>query len=173
MKKIQKPKEGEFSPYAIKYIDLAPDDGAVLKQLKAQIKITKDFILSLPEEKFEYRYAENKWTIKELLLHVIDTERIFCYRALRIARKDTTEHPGFDENLFAANSGADKRKIKDILKEYEAVRKATLLLFNGFERKALSRKGISNGKPLSVRAAAYMIAGHELHHIAIIKERYL
>jgi uncharacterized damage-inducible protein DinB len=173
MKKIQKPKDGEFAPYAIAYIDQFPDDGNILKLLKEQMKKTKEFFLSIPEEKLTYRYAEKKWSIKEILLHFIDTERIYGYRALRIARNDKIEHPGFDQELFISNVNADKRKVKDILKEYEAVRKATLLFFNGLERKALSRKGISNGNPLSVRAIPYLIAGHELHHLQVIKEKYL
>ena len=173
MKKIQKPKAIEFAPYAIMYVGLLPEDGQVLKHLKDQMKVTKEFFLSLPEEKLSYRYDEGKWTIKEILVHIIDTERIFAYRALRTAREDRAELPGFDQNNYVAHSGTDKRKLKEILREYESVRKATLTLFNGLERKALTRTGVANGNPISVRAAAYIAAGHELHHLNIIKERYL
>ncbi len=173
MRKIAKPKAVEFAPYAIMYVGLLPDDGQVLKHLKEQMKVTKEFFLSLPEEKLSFRYEEGKWTVKEILSHIIDTERIYIYRALRTAREDKTELPGFDQNNYVANAATDKRKLKEILKEYESVRKSMLTLFNGFERKALTRTGVANGNPISVRAVAYLIAGHELHHLNIIKERYL
>src|SRR6266496_1718669 len=100
MLKIQKPKEGEYSPYAIMYIKLLPDDGLIIKHLKGNFKTTKDFILSIPKEKLQYRYAEKKWTIKEILLHIMDDERIYAYRALRIARNDKTELPGFEQDDY-------------------------------------------------------------------------
>lgn len=173
MKKIEKPKEGEFPPYAIMYIGLLPDDGLVLKHLKNNMKATKDLILSLPEEKLLYRYAEGKWTIKELLVHIIDDERIYGYRALRFARNDATELPGFEQDDFARYSGANDRKLKSILKEYAAVRDSTIALFEGLEAAAFTRSGVANNNRATVRALAYHIAGHELHHINILKERYL
>jgi len=173
MKKIEKPREGEYAPYTIMYIGLLPDDGLVLKYLEDNLNATKDFILSLPEEKLTYRYAEGKWTIKEILVHIIDDERIYAYRALRFARNDKTELPGFEQDDYAIHSGANGRDIKDILKEFARVRHATISLFEGFDRDALLRAGVADGKVMSVRAAAYHIAGHELRHINIIKERYL
>ena len=173
MKKIEKPGEGEYAPYAIMYIGLLPDDGLVLKHLKDNLKATKNFILSLPEEKLTYRYGEGKWTVKEILAHVSDDERIYAYRALRFARNDKTELPGFEQDDYARWSGANERDIRDILKEFDTVRKATVSLFNSFDGKALVRAGTANGNVMSVRAAAYHIAGHELHHINLIKERYL
>src|SRR6516225_4273390 len=118
MKKIEKPPEGEYAPYAIMYIGLLPDDGLVLKHLRNNFKSTKELILSLPEEKLLYRYAPGKWTIKEILVHIIDDERIYTYRALRFARNDKTELPGFEQEDYTLNSGANERKLKDILKEY-------------------------------------------------------
>jgi uncharacterized damage-inducible protein DinB len=173
MMKIEKPKEGEYAPYTIRYIGLLPDDGLVLQHLEDNLKATTDFILSLPEEKLTSRYAEGKWTIKEILLHIIDDERIYAYRALRFARNDKTELPGFEQDDYAAHSGANGRHIKDILKEFATVRQATISLFEGLDREALVRVGVADGKVMSVRAAAYHIAGHELCHINIIKERYL
>jgi len=173
LKKIEKPKEGEYAPYAIMYIGLLPDDGLVLKHLQNNLKTVKDLVLSLPEEKLLYRYAKNKWTIKETLAHIIDDERIYVYRALRFARNDKTELPGFEQDDYAISSEANNRKIKEIMKEYETVRKATISFFNGLPKKALVRVGIANKNIMSVRAAAYHIAGHELHHINIIKEKYL
>jgi uncharacterized damage-inducible protein DinB len=173
MRKIEKPVEGEYAPYTMMYIGLLPDDGLVLKYLEENLKATKDFILSLPEEKLLYRYAEGKWTIREILVHLIDDERIYSYRALRFARNDKTELPGFEQDDYAIHSGANERELEDILKEFTTVRRATISLFEGFDRKALLRAGIASGNIMSVRAAAYHIAGHEMRHINIIKERYL
>jgi uncharacterized damage-inducible protein DinB len=173
MKKIEKPVEGEYAPYTIMYIGLLPDDGLVLKYLKENLKATKDFILSLPDEKLLHRYAEGKWTIKEILVHLIDDERIYDYRALRFARNDKTELPGFEQDDYAIHSGANERDVKDILKEFTTVRSATISLFEGFDHSALLRAGVASGNIMSVRAAAYHIAGHEMRHINIIKERYL
>jgi uncharacterized damage-inducible protein DinB len=173
MRRIEKPEAGEYAPYTIMYIGLLPDDGLILKHLKDNLKATKDFILSLLEEKLAFRYAEGKWTIKEILVHIIDDERIYAYRALRFARNDKTELPGFEQDDYALHSGANERGIKDILAELTAVRNSTISLFNGLDSQALTRAGVANGNVMSVRAAAYHIAGHELHHINIIKERYL
>jgi uncharacterized damage-inducible protein DinB len=173
MKRIEKPREGEYAPYTIMYIGLLPDDGLVLKHLRDNLKAATDFILSLPEEKLVYRYAGGKWTIKETLVHIVDDERIYAYRALRFARNDKTELPGFEQDDYALYSGANERDIGNILEEFATVRKSTISLFEGFDDKALTRIGVADGKVMSVRAAAYHIAGHELHHINIIKERYL
>jgi uncharacterized damage-inducible protein DinB len=173
MKRIEKPNEGEYAPYAIMYIGLLPDDGLVLKHLQENLQATKNFILSLPAEKLVYRYAEGKWTIKEILVHISDDERIYAYRALRFARNDKTELPGFEQDDYTRYSRANERALDDILEELTAVRNATISLFNSFEEEALTRAGVANGNIMSVRAAAYHLAGHELHHINIIKERYL
>src|SRR5262245_15533889 len=111
MKKIAKPEAGEFPPYAAMYIDLLPDDGLVLKHLKDNLKATKSLLLPLPPEKLLYRYAEGKWTVKEVLVHIIDDERIYAYRALRFARNDTTELPGFEQEDYARYSGANERSV--------------------------------------------------------------
>jgi hypothetical protein len=173
MRKIEKPAEGEYAPYAIIYIGLLPDDGLVLKHLKDNLEATRAFIHSLPEERLAYRYAEGKWTIKEILAHVIDDERIYAYRALRFARNDRTELPGFEQDDYALHSGANERSVKDLLDELTTVRQATLSLFEGLDGVALVRAGVADGKTISVRAAAYHIAGHELRHVNIIRERYL
>jgi uncharacterized damage-inducible protein DinB len=173
MKKIEKPGEGEYAPYTIMYIGLLPDDGLVLGHLESNLKATRDLILSLPEEKLAYRYAEGKWTIKEILVHLVDDERIYAYRALRFARNDKTELPGFDQDSYAAHSGANGRAVGDILAEFTSVRRATISLFESFDGDALLRAGVADGKVMSVRAAAYHIAGHELRHVNIIRERYL
>ncbi len=173
MKKIQKPVSGEYAPYASMYIDLVPADGLVLQHLSTNLQVVKDLVSAQSEEKLTTPCAEGEWTIKEILLHVIDTERIYAYRALRFARGDTTNLPGFDQNVYAASSGANQRTTTDLLDELTAVRMATLTLFNGLTAEAMLASGSANGHPLSVRAAAYQIAGHELHHLASIRENYL
>jgi hypothetical protein len=173
MRTIEKPKEGEFPQYAIMYIGLLPDDGLLLKHLQDNFIAIKELILSLPEEKLLYRYAKDKWTIKEILVHIIDDERIYAYRALRFARDDKTELPGFDQDDYALSSRANERSIENIFEEYEAVRNATIALFNGLPEDSFMRTGVANRNKATVRALAYHIAGHELHHTVIIKEKYL
>jgi uncharacterized damage-inducible protein DinB len=173
MKRIAKPEEGEYAPYTIMYIGLLPDDGLVLEHLRDNLKATTELILLIPEEKLSYRYAEGKWTIKEILAHIVDDERIYAYRALRFARNDRTELPGFEQDDYALHSGANERDVKDILSEFAAVRHATISLFEGLDERALKRSGVASGNVMSVRAAAYHIAGHELRHVQIIRERYL
>lgn len=136
MKQIEKPGPGEFAPDTIKYIGLLPDDGLVLKHLADNLKSTSDLILSLPEEKLIFRYAKGKWTIKEILAHIIDDERIYAYRTLRFARHDKTELPGFEQDDYAVYSGANGRDINDLLNEFATVRQATISLFESFDSPA-------------------------------------
>jgi len=172
MRTIQKPLEGEYAPYAIMYIDLVPDDGVRGQHLRDNLQIVKNLIAAQSEEKLITRCAPGEWTIKEILVHIIDTERIFAYRALRFARNDRTELPGWEQDPYVAYSGANERSIEDILDELTAVRAASIALFNSFDAEVMTRSGISNGHPLSVRSAAYQIAGHELHHVKSIRENY-
>ncbi len=173
MKKIAKPIDGEFAPYTSMYISLIPDDGAVLERMKDNYSSFRNFILALPENKLTYRYAVDKWTIKEILVHIMDTERIFAYRALRFARNDSTALPGYEQNDYVPYSRANERSLANIFQEYAAVRDATLTQFENFHDEDYLRKGTANGNPASVRALAYQIAGHELHHWNLIKERYV
>ena len=173
MRRIEKPGPGEYAPYAIQYIGLLPDDGSVLAHMRNNFETTQALLRSLPEEKLRYRYADGKWTIKEILLHIADDERIYAYRALRFARGDRTELPGFDQDSYTSCSGADERTVEDLLEEFASVREATISLFAGFSREALTRAGVASGNYMSVRAIAYHIAGHELRHLNIIREWYL
>lgn len=173
MRIISKPDDGEFPSYAIMYINLLPDDGLLLKHLQDDFRATKDLILSLPEDKLFYRYDEGKWTIKEILVHIIDDERIYAYRAMCFARNEKTELPGFEQDDYVLHSGANERDILNIFEEYEAVRNSTIALFNGLPEDSFLRSGIANKNRATVRALAYHIAGHELHHVNIIKEKYL
>lgn len=175
MRKIEKPKPDEFPPYSHIYMDLLEDDGKVLEHLKQNFIDIKAFIYSLPEEKLYYRYAERKWTIKEILVHIVDDERIFSYRALRYARNDETPLHGFEQDDYALYSKANERSLESIFEEYEAVRNATISLFEHLPYDSFMRSGMSTGNinKRTVRALAYHIAGHELRHFNIIKERYL
>jgi len=154
------------------YIDLLPNDSLILKHLQSNLENTIRFIRSLPEEKLITRHAAGEWTIKEILVHIIDDERIYCYRALRYARNDATELPGFEQDEYVTHSRANGRDLNEILEEFIAVRNATITFFGSLDNDALKRKGIGSGNIMSVRAAAYHIAGHELHHINSIKENY-
>jgi len=132
-----------------------------------------NFLGSVPKEKYDYSYAPGKWTVKEVLQHLIDGERIFCYRALRFARKDPTPLPGFDENLFAETAKADKRKWDDLIEELKAVRRSSELLFGSFDEEQLNASGVSNNHSNYVLGFGYITVGHSLHHMKVISERYL
>jgi uncharacterized damage-inducible protein DinB len=173
MKWIAKPDVGEYAPYTIMYIDLLPDDGRILYHLQSNLENAIKFIRSLPEEKLITRHAPDEWTIKEIFVHIIDDERIYCYRALRYARNDKTELPGFEQDEYVPYSRANDRDVEEIIEEFTSVRKATITFFNSLDDEALNRRGIRSGNIMSVRAAAYHIAGHELHHINSIQENYL
>ena len=162
----------EYAPYYANYIKLVPEQD-IVKGLINQKEEVLHFFKAIPVFKHEYAYAKDKWTIKDILLHLIDTERIFAYRALRIARNDKTELPGFDENDFAREAKANDREYESLLKEYAVVREMTINLFENFNKETLLRIGMASNNNCSVRAIGYMILGHELHHKNIIIERYL
>ncbi len=173
MRKISRPEAGEYAPHASMYIDLLPDDDRVLEHLKNNFEKVRQLVSSLPEGKLTYRYAPGKWSIKEILVHIVDDERIYAYRTLRFARGDQVELPGPAQDDYARTSGADERPLASILAEYQAVRESTVALFEGLPEVAFERSGVADGNPMSVRAAVYHIAGHELHHLKVIRERYL
>lgn len=162
----------EYNPYYNTY--LSKTNNLTLKEgLRSNLETVLLFLESISEEKFEYRYAEGKWTIKEMILHIIDTERIFCYRALRIARKDQTSLPGFDQDAYVPPSNANERSIHSLLDEYKAVRQASITLFDSFREETLMRTGTASNSAISVRALGFILIGHENHHCEIIRERYL
>jgi uncharacterized damage-inducible protein DinB len=175
MRAIPKPQPGEYPPYADMYIRLLPDDGLILDHLSAQVVRTKHFISSIPPARLLHRYAPDKWSIKDILVHIVDDERIFAYRALRFARNEHRNLIGFDQDEYARYAQADKRPLEAIFEEYEAVRKSTIALFAHLPEDCLGRLGHGTGtaNDATVRALAYHIAGHELHHLNIIRERYL
>lgn len=167
-----RPGPDEVAPYYVAYIQRA--DGVSLHHALGHASaILHKTLEGVKGDKAEYRYAEGKWTIKDILQHLIDCERIFAYRALRFARQDSTELPGFDENDYAASSSTERRSIADLLDEHDMVRTATEKLFESFSPDMLLRQGKANGQNVSVRALGWIIAGHAVHHAAVIRERYL
>lgn len=154
------------------YIALVKEKN-VTDSLKASRNTVLEVFKQLPIEKWNFQYEENKWTPKEILLHIIETERIMAYRALRIARKDKTPLASFDENEYVANAAANKRTVKSLFKEYKSQRKCTLLLFKYFDTEMLKQIGIANNDEVSTEELGYIIAGHELHHCKVLIEKYL
>ncbi|MBK9730072.1 MAG: DinB family protein [Chitinophagaceae bacterium] len=169
--RINRPEKNDYPEYYEKYI--AKVSGDPLTELKTNYKTLRRMVLKLGRKDLNFRYAPGKWTIKEILVHLMDGERVFCYRALRFARKDTTELPGFEENEWVPNSNANNRKLRSILGEYLAVRNSTIELFSNMNKDMLNSSGIANGKPISVRSILYVITGHEIHHTRIMLERYI
>jgi uncharacterized damage-inducible protein DinB len=155
------------------YIHLVPDDGNLLIHLEDIFSETEEMIHPLSEEKMNHRYLPGKWTIKDMLLHMSDAERIFVYRALRFSRGDETPLPGFEESLFAQHAGANEREKEDIMREYSLVRESSIAFIESLTDEALNRKGLANNILLSVRYVVNLIYGHHKHHLNILRERYL
>ncbi len=172
-KLIEFPKTSEYPSYVEMYMKHLKKDGTLLQQLHDSFEEICALMISLIDDQLLYQYQAGKWTIKEILVHNMDDERIYGFRALAFARKDNTELPGFEQDNYARFSEANNRTISSILEEYKAIRWSTIRLFEGFSEKALKRIGIANGNKASVRALGYHILGHERHHLRIIKERYL
>jgi hypothetical protein len=167
-----RPEEGEYNPYYGKYIGLVPE-GDIVKTLTRQLPETLAILESIPEDRAGYRYAEGKWSVKELLGHLTDAERLFVYRALCIARGDTQSLPGFEEDDYVRGASFDSLPLAKIIAEFETVRAATISIFDNLEDAAWKRRGTANGSGVSVRALAYILAGHERHHRQVLNDRYL
>ena len=164
--------ENEYAPFYSNYIK-ALGEADLREVLKSSLLDLTTTIENLSEEKLNYRYADGKWTIKELIQHITDAERILSYRALRFSRNDATDLPGFDEDWYVDNSNGNDRSIEELLEEFKHVRKATLSLFKSFSTEMLAKTGSSNGSDMTVRALGFIIAGHQTHHLKIIKEKYI
>jgi uncharacterized damage-inducible protein DinB len=167
-----RPGADEHSPFYGRYIQRVPD-GDLVSILREQIAGSAALFRNVPPDRADFAYAPGKWTLKQVAGHMIDVERVMSYRALRFAHNDATELPGFEENDWVANSNFAARTLSDLADEYEAVRAATVHFAKHLDADALVRRGTANGQGLSVRALLYIIAGHELHHIALVRERYL
>lgn len=169
---LRRPQAQESSDYFKTYINKVEGDD-VLSTLRNNQKEIEQFLQSLSDDQWNHAYAPGKWTIKEIMIHIIDTERIMAYRALRIARNDQTPMPGFEQDPYIANAFASNRSSESIIEEYVSVRSATLTLFKNLEDAAFDIIGTASNGPFSPLALAYIIAGHELHHMQILRERYL
>lgn len=173
-KSTQMISKNEYDPYFEQYIQLVTKEGKSILQNMQDSQIEFENILrNLPKDKHEFAYEEGKWTMKQLIQHIIDTERIFCYRALCFARNDTTSLPGFDQDIFVDNGNANQLNYTDLLDEMETLRKSTIQLYKSFSDEALLRIGVASGNKMSVRALGYLFSGHQIHHLNIVKERYL
>jgi len=169
---MNRPNENEYPVYYSNYINLVEDDN-IISVLENQIDFVKEFFINISEEKSNFRYAEGKWTIKEVFGHVIDTERIFAYRALRISRNDKTPLPGYDQDLFVKNSNFKNVSLQNLVDEFISVRKSNLKMFKNFSSEMWLNIGTANEKLISVRAIAFILAGHLLHHLKVIEQKYM
>ncbi|MDN5213838.1 DinB family protein [Fulvivirgaceae bacterium BMA12] len=169
---ITKPSDAEYPDFYSRYIALVPD-GDVFKFLKKQKRMFTALIDSIPEDKLMYSYAEGKWTIKQVVGHVIDTERVMAYRALVFSRGERQAIPGFDENDYVEKASFNKKDIQDLIQEFVKLRESNMALIQNFSSDMMERKGNANDFLFSVRAIIYIIAGHVEHHINVIKNKYL
>lgn len=169
---VTRPEAGEYVPYYDRYISLVSAEN-ILSVLDSQLPQTLALLSSCSEEKSGFRYAPGKWSIRDVVGHMVDTERIMSYRALRISRNDKTPIEGFEQDDYVRYGPFGHTKLADLLKEFGHVRRATIDLFSCLDGDAWMRRGTANGNEISVRALAYIIAGHEVHHRTILKDKYL
>jgi uncharacterized damage-inducible protein DinB len=169
---INRPKPNEYSAYAETYVSKVPQGTDVMELLEELQTSTYNLFSNMAEEKAAYAYAEGKWTIKQVLGHMIDTERVFAFRALCFSRENAIL-PGFDQDIYVNNTDFNSRTIQSLAAEFRATRESNLYLFGSFNEDQLNRTGIANDSPVSVKALVYITAGHELHHLKILKEKYL
>ncbi|TMM31044.1 DinB family protein [Polaribacter aestuariivivens] len=166
--------KNEYNPYFEQYIQLvSKNNKSIIENLENSQNQFDTILRNLPKEKHSFSYAEGKWTLKELIQHVIDTERIFCYRALCFARNDKALLPGFDQDVFVNYGNANQLNYFDLLDEMAVLRKSTIQMYKSFSQEALLRIGTASNNKISVRALGYLSSGHQLHHLNVIKQRYL
>jgi uncharacterized damage-inducible protein DinB len=166
-----RPESSEYAPFYHGYVATVPE-GDVVALLRQNGGELRDALAAIPEDRGGFRYADGKWSIREVVGHMIDAERIFTYRALRIARGDTTPLAAFDENEYVKTAGSEARTLSNLVRELGAVREASVQLFESLPDDAWGRSGVASGKNISVRALAYITAGHAMHHLKILRERY-
>ena len=168
---MKRPLEGDYAAFYAGYMKNVPDN--VIKALEEQLHSTNSFLKAIPQDKIDFRYAEGKWNIKEIVGHLIDNERIMVYRALSISRNEKQFLPPFEQDDYVRESNYSKRDYTDLVDELRKVRESNLPMFKSFSEEILDRRGVANNTEVTVRAILFIIAGHEIHHINIIKERYL
>ncbi len=171
MTPIPRPGPDEYDPYYAGYVTAVPS-GDVLTLLDTQTAELVTWLRALPPGREGHRYAPGKWSIREVVGHLCDTERVFAYRALRFSRGDQTPLPGFEQDDYVPESGCETRTLADLIDEFLAIRRATVALFRGMTDAMAARRGTANGVEISVRALAYIVAGHERHHARVLRERY-
>jgi len=168
----RRPTSKEYGAFYARYISQVKDDN-IVRALKKGKSVVVNFLQKIPKSKWEHRYGSDKWTIKEVVVHLMDAERVLAYRALRIARGDKKNLSGYDQDAWVPNSIANDRTPASIIAEYRAVREATIQLFKNLDDEALDRSGKASSARVTPRAAGFIIAGHEIHHMTIIRDRYL
>lgn len=168
---MSRPEKSEYDPYYEGYISLVIDDD-ILDTLASQPTKLSDLFTAVPEERGDYRYAEGKWSVKEMLGHLIDAERMFAYRLLRISRADETPIEGFEQDGYIENAYSNNRSFGDLLDEFSLLRRANIIYLNNMTDDAWTRVGTANNVRISARAIIYIMAGHIEHHLGVLKERY-
>lgn len=169
---MNRPEKNEYDPYYETYVSLV-GDGDIVDTLERQAAEVREFFAAIPEEKGPYAYAEGKWSIKELLGHIIDGERMFMYRIFRISRADKTPIEGFEQDGYIENARSNSRRFADLLEEFAALRRANIIAYRHFSDEDWGRTGTANELEITPRALAYIMAGHVTHHLNILKDRYL
>jgi DinB superfamily len=172
MSLTRSPAADEYPPAYADYVGRVPPQADVIDVLAGQLRETSSRLAAIPDTRGGFRYAPGKWSVKEVIGHLSDAERIFVYRALRFARGDTAPLAGFDENAYVPEAGADARALSDLVEEWVAVRQATLTFVRSLAPAAWSRRGVADGNPITVLALAYVVAGHEHHHLEVLRTRY-
>jgi uncharacterized damage-inducible protein DinB len=170
---MKRPEAGEYDPYYDGYISQVSDGEDLLAVMESQPADLRSLFKQFPEERGTHAYADGKWTVKEVLSHIIDAERMFAYRTLRVSRNDKTPIEGFDQDPYIENCDANARSISDLLEEFDLQRRSNMILFRNMSDEAAARMGTANNVPVSARALVHMMAGHVRHHQNILKERYL
>jgi hypothetical protein len=168
---MKRPSASEYAPAHAAYVTLVPEED-ILSAMEQQSSAMQRVLSSLDEAKAAYRYGDGKWSIKEVIGHIADAERIIGYRALAVARGEEQPLPGFDENSYVANASFDDWKLGDLAEQYALVRRANIVFFKNLRAEAWDRRGTANAAPVSVRGLAYVIVGHERHHLQVLRERY-
>jgi uncharacterized damage-inducible protein DinB len=172
MRAMQRPDSSEYASFYAGYVARVPEDD-ILSAFEQQSSETQRLISSIDDDRARYRYAEGKWSIKEVLGHVTDGERIFAYRALCIARGDTSSLPGFDENAYMTQAAFDSWRIGELAESYALTRRSNIVMLRNLPEEAWTRRGMANDAEITVRALAYIMVGHERHHMHVLRERYL
>lgn len=167
-----RPEENEYASFYAGYVARVPEDD-IVDVLRREHDATRELLRDITPQVAAFRYAPDKWSVKEVVNHLIDTERVFAYRLLRFARGDRTPLPGFEQDGYVLRSGADGRDLTDLTAEFATVRQSTLALVRALDETAWRRRGVASDAEVSVRALAYIIAGHERHHVSVLKRKYL